>query len=123
MEQQERALQKQTAPQESSHSEPQRQARQSFTGLAAQALLHGASVWELPRQSLEDLAERVGNSSMLALTAMHGPEPDLRQTHMTGAESRLPALEVPETACQLHPAADLTAGAWPAGACDPAALA
>lgn len=123
MEQQERTLQKQTMPQESGHKEPQGQARRSFAGLTAQALLNGAAIWELPRTSLEELAERVGNSAMLALTAMRTPEADLRQTSLTGMEPRTPAAEVPDMDCRLAPAANLTAGTWPASACDPAALA
>ena len=123
MEQQERALQKQTATQESSHNEPQQREQRPFTGLAAQALLNGSAVWELPRQSLEELAERVGNSNMLALTAMHAPEAALHRTVLTGSEPQTPAAEVPDMACRLAPAANLTAGIWPAGASDPAALA
>lgn len=122
MEQQERALQKQATREETGHNEPQQQERRSFTGLAAQALLHGSAVWELPRQPLEELAERVGNSNMLALAAMHAPQADLRQTILTDTDPQLPAAEVPDTACRLAPAAELTAGVWPAGACDPAAL-
>ena len=117
MEQQERALQKQTAPQEPSHK-----ARRSFAGLTAQAILDGAAIWELPRSSLEELAERVGNSAMLALTAMGMPEADLRQTSLIGMEPQTPAMGVPDMDCRLAPAADLTAGPWPSGACDPAAL-
>lgn len=123
MEQQERALQKQTAPQEPSHKEPRNQARRSFAGLTAQAILDGAAIWELPRSSLEELAERVGNSAMLALTAMRSPEAELRQTTLAGTEPQTPETGVPDTACQLAPASDLTAGTWPSGACDPAALA
>ena len=122
MEQQEREQRKQTTSQETSHNEPQRQQR-SFTELAAQALLNGAAVWELPRQPLEELAERVGNSNMLALAAMHGPQADLQQTVLAGDVPGTAPTEVPETACQLAPAADLTTGAWPANAFDPAALA
>ena len=122
MEQQERALQKQTAPQEPSHKELQSQARRSFAGLTAQAILDGAAIWELPRSSLEELAERVGNSAMLALTAMGMPEADLRQTSLIGMEPQTPAMEVPDMDCRLAPAADLTAGPWPSVACDPAAL-
>lgn len=122
MEQRERALQKQTAPQEPSHKEPRNQAWRSFAGLTAQAILDGAAIWELPRSSLEELAERVGNSAMLALTAMGMPEADLRQTSLIGMESQTPAMEVPDMDCRLAPAADLTAGPWPSSACDPAAL-
>lgn len=123
MEQQERTPQKQTTPRESGHKEPQSQTRRSFDGVTAQALLNGAAIWELPRTSLEELAERVGNSAMLALTAMRSPEAELRQTTLAGTEPQTPETEVPDTACQLAPASDLTAGTWPSGACDPAALA
>lgn len=123
MEQQERAQQKQTAPKEASHKEPQQQERRSYTSLAVQAILDGSAIWDLPRQPLEELAERVGNSGMLALAAMRSPEADLHQTALAGAEPQTPATEVPDTACQLAPAADLTAGSWPTGAFDPAGLA
>jgi len=68
------------------------------------------------------LAERMGNSAMLALTAMGMPEAGLRQTSLIGMEPQTPAMEVPDMDCRLAPAADLTAGPWPSVACDPAAL-
>lgn len=123
MERQEQTLQKQAAPKESSHKEPQRQEQRSFTGLALQAVLNGGTVWELPRQSLEDLAERVGNSAMLALADMRSPEAELHQTSLASPEPQTAAAEVPDMACQLQPASSLTAGTWPASAFDPAGLA
>ena len=123
MEQQEQALQKQTAQKETSHNQPQQQERRSFTGVALQALRDGGAVWELPRQSLEELAATVGNSNMLALTAMRTPEAELHQTQLLGAQPQTAVTEVPDTACPLMQASDLTAGTWPASAFDPAGLA
>ena len=123
MEQQERTLQKQAAPKESGHSEPQQQEQRPGISFAVQALRDGGTVWDLPRESLEELAGRVGNSAMLALSAMRTLEAALHQTVLTDTEPQTAATEVPDTACLLVSAADLTAGTWPASPFDPTGLA
>ena len=120
---QQKTIQKTVQAEEQKHSEAARSQKSPGSSWVAQALLAGAPVWDLPQQSLTELAERVGNSGMLALAAMRSPEAELHQTSLAGSEPQTPAAEVPDMACRLMPAADLTAGAWPSSACDPAALA
>ena len=123
MERQEQTLQKQTATKETAHRDPQQKTQSGFTSLSLQAILDGGPVWDLPRQSLEELAERVGNSGMLALAEMRAPAADLHRTTLTDAEPMTEATVVPETVCALQPAADLTAGNWPTSTFDAAGLA
>jgi len=119
---QQKTIQKTAQTEEEKRSEASKSPKEHGSSWIAQALLAGAPVWDLPQQSLAELAERIGNSEMLALTAMRSSEAELHQTSLSGSEPQVPAAEVPDMACQLLPAADLTAGIWPSSVCDPAAL-
>lgn len=120
---QQRTTQKTAPAEEQKHSEATRPDRSSGSTWAAQALLSGAPVWDMPRQSLAELVERVGNSGMLALASMRSGEAQTAQTVLTGSEPQTEAVTVPEIACPLAPVSELTAGTWPSGAFDPAGLA
>lgn len=62
----ERQKAEQPAHRETEHRTPERE-RLSGPGLTAQAILEGASLWEMPPQHLEELASLVGNQSMASL--------------------------------------------------------
>lgn len=62
----ERQRAEQPAQKESEHRTPERE-RLTGPGLTAQAILEGASLWEMPPQRLEELAALVGNQGMAAL--------------------------------------------------------
>lgn len=105
------------------HSEAPEQGQKTAAGWAAQALLAGAPVFELPHEALRELAQRAGNSGMLALAAMGAPQLQLYEPVLSGPEPATAAFAVPETACELTQPASLTAGSWPSAAADPAGLA
>lgn len=98
--------------------------RQSPAVLAARAALAGAPLWDLPPRTLEELAARVGNHSLLELAARGAPEADT-------APFRPPADEGPDTPpfpvpggldCPLAAPAGLSRG-WSGPPADPAGLA
>lgn len=62
----ERQKAEQPAHRETEHRTPERE-RLSGPGLTAQAILEGASLWELPPQRLEELVSLVGNQGMASL--------------------------------------------------------
>ena len=123
VEQQMQRTAQKTAPTEALDRESEQQKQTPSVAWAAQALLSGATIHELPRTLLAELAERVGNSGMLALAAMRAPEVTIQTAALTGREVHTEPTVVPKMACQLAPAADLTVGSWPSEAFDPAGLA
>ena len=99
--------------------------RESLTtaGLAARAVLAGVPLWELPPDSLEELAGRLGNQEMAALLERRGPAAEETAFRLPPEELETAPFPVPEEPAQLvQPSAGLTAGEGMTAAFDPAGL-
>ena len=90
--------------------------------LLTQAILAGQSIWDLPREGLEDLARQVGNSGMIALSGMYGPQPVLADVSDVTWEGDTSPFPVPEALRCETVTPPLLVGAWPNQASDPAVL-
>ncbi len=91
--------------------------------LLVQAILSGASMWDMPHETLRDLSQQVGNSGMIALSTMYDGAPALHQAPEPAAQSSVPAFPVPEgLLCETISAPVPAGGSWPSTASDPASL-
>ena len=103
-------------------SAPRVQTQRMGYALLAQAILAGQSIWDLPREGLEDRARQVGNSGMIALRGMYGPEPALSGGSDVAWEGDTAPFSVPEgLRCETVSAPSLE-GQRPFQASDPSAL-
>ena len=94
-----------------------------FDALAARAVLAGVPLWELPPDSLEELAGRLGNQEMAALLERRGPAAEETAFRLPPEELETAPFPVPEEPAQLvQPPAGLTAGEGRTAAFDPVGL-
>ena len=103
-------------------SAPRLQTQRMGYALLAQAILAGQSIWDLPREGLEDLARQVGNSGMIALSGMYGPEPALSGVSDVAWEGDTAPFSVPEGLHCETVSAPALEEQWPLQASDPSAL-
>ena len=86
-------------------------------------MLAGVPLWELPPDSLEELAGRLGNQEMAALVERRGAMAEEVSFHLPPGELETAPFPVPEEPAQLvRPPAGLTAGEGMTAAFDPAGL-
>ena len=86
-------------------------------------MLAGVPLWELPPDSLEELAGRLGNQEMAALLERRGPAAEETSFRMPEGELETEPFPVPESPGPLLDAPQgLTAQESPGPAFDPANL-
>ncbi len=91
-------------------------------GWAAQAILAGSRIEELPPQTLEELAAQVGNSAMLTLLSLRAKEPEQAQFTGLTDPADTPPFPVPALDCPTSEPSGLTEEPWSGEAADPMGL-
>ncbi len=123
MEQQEQTIHKaeERRTEEQTASQAPRQ-RSPSPGWAAQAILAGSRIEELPPQTLEELAAQVGNSAMLTRLARRAKEPAQAQLTARTDPAATPPLPGPALDCPTSEPSGLTEEPWSGEAADPMGL-
>ena len=87
--------------------------------LLAQAILAGAEMGDLPRESLLELAQQVGNSGMNALAAMYGEPAETAVMPALKNSVEMQAFPVPaDLICETVTPPVITGASWPSATFD-----